>query len=271
MNSIGGANRGSTQVRAGRLMGSLAIACACSLTMFFTSAVNAQEKTPKDPAAVEAGRKALQRAADFPWYDQESDSIRRVDVSPPKDLASRKSKWQRQPSNWTWPDWLTSVLEVIGWLLLVLVIFGLVYFLAKAVMWGEWRAGVAGTSEETLHGDIDRIEALPFQLQRPKTDLLAEARRCYEAGQFGEAVIYLYSYQLVELDRHQFIRLTKGKTNRQYLRELRSRRGLSDILFRSMIAFEDVFFGRHSIDRDRFEACWRGLDEFHQHLAQVAA
>jgi hypothetical protein len=268
MNSFGNATRSSILGRGGRLVASLAIAFICSYSGVVSSA---KAQTPNDSKAVDAGRKALRNAADFPWYDQDSDSIRRVDVAPPEDLAARKSKWQRQPSNWTWPDWLTPILEVIGWIILVVVIFGLIYFLAKAVMWGEWRSGVAGSSEDPLHGDIDRIEALPFQLQRPKTDLLAEARRCYEAGQFSEAMVYLYSYQLVELDRHQLIRLSKGKTNRQYLRELRPRRGLSDLLFRSMIAFEDVFFGRHLIDRDRFETCWRGLDEFHQHLAQTAA
>ena len=33
-------------------------------------------------------------------------------------------------------------------------------------------------------------------------------------------MIYLFSHQLVQLDRHQIIRLAKGKTNRQYLREV---------------------------------------------------
>jgi hypothetical protein len=238
----------------------------------FMAAHVAHAQTTADKHAIETGRKALQGSADYPWYDVDNDSIQRVDVYPPKDLEARKSKWLSQPSTWTWPDWLTQLLEVLGWLIVVLAIFAVVYFLARAVVWEQWRSGVSGSSDEpTLQGDIDRIEALPFQLQRAKTDLLAEARRCYEAGQYGEAMIYLYSYQLVELDRHQFIRLTKGKTNRQYLREIRSRRGLFDILFPSMIAFEDVFFGRHSIERDRFEKCWHGLDDFHQFLTQATA
>jgi hypothetical protein len=267
-----------------------AIALACSLVCTSTLRIAAQDgsgspptesaldsKIPSrsnaDRGAVEAGRKALQGSAEFPWYDQDRDSVKRVDVQPPKDLANRKSKWQRQPWNSPKgiPEWLIQVLEVLGWTILAVAIFLVIYFLIKAVMWGDWRSGVSGSAAVELHGDIDRIEALPFQLQRPRGDLLAEARRCYEAGQYGEAMIYLYSYQLVELDRHQLIRLSKGKTNRQYLREVRPRRGLSDILFRSMVAFEDVFFGQHPMDRPRFETCWQGLDEFHQHLSQATA
>jgi hypothetical protein len=28
-----------------------------------------------------------------------------------------------------------------------------------------------------------------------------------------------------------------------------------------MVAFEDVFFGGHSLDRERFEECWRQAKE----------
>ena len=51
-------------------------------------------------------------------------------------------------------------------------------------------------------------------------DLLAEARRHYQAGNYGAAIVYLFSFQLVQLDRRQIIQLAKGKTNRQYLREV---------------------------------------------------
>ena len=44
---------------------------------------------------------------------------------------------------------------------------------------------------------------------------------------------------------------------RQYLRELRLRPDLGRLLTTSMIAFEEVFFGGHSLDQERFEECWR--------------
>ena len=115
--------------------------------------------------------------------------------------------------------------------------------------------------------DVDRIEQLPFAVKRPQSDLLGEARRHYEQGNFAEAIIYYFSYQLVELDKHQVIRLTKGKTNRQYLGEARRAPDLRPLLEDTMVAFEDVFFGHHDLERSRFEACWNRLAQFQKSLA----
>jgi hypothetical protein len=80
-------------------------------------------------------------------------------------------------------------------------------------------------------------------------------------------MIYLFSYKLLALDRHNLIRLARGKTNRQYVAELSQQPTLQELLRHSMVAFEDVFFGQHRLDPERFEGCWQSLDRFHQHLA----
>ena len=69
--------------------------------------------------------------------------------------------------------------------------------------------------------DAQRMEDLPIGVPPSDHDLLAAARACYEAGDYGKAIIYAYAYQLVELDKRHLVQLSKGKTNRQYLRELR--------------------------------------------------
>ncbi|MBC8353884.1 MAG: DUF4129 domain-containing protein [Planctomycetes bacterium] len=229
-----------------------------------------------DTEAVEAGREALDGAARFPWYDSDSDGIRRFDVEPPADLKNRGSKWERRikPKNltpWSMPVWLWTVLEVLGWTLLVMALVAVGYFLVRAFLIAETGHANGGSFTEGVlgPGDADRVESLPFQLKAPQTDLLSEARRHYEAGNYKDAIIYLYSYQLVELDKHQLIRLTKGKTNRQYLREVRRRGDLFSSLRTTMYAFEDVFFGNHALDRGRFESCWSGLDLFRQSLEQA--
>ena len=99
----------------------------------------------------------------------------------------------------------------------------------------------------------------------------AQARTHYEQGNYSEAIIYLFSYELVELDRSALIRLAKGKTNRQYLREAAATRSMKPLLERTMVTFEDVFFGRRTLDRSGFEACWKQLDEFQSLLAGVPA
>jgi hypothetical protein len=244
------------------------------LILLFAFSSLADEK--RDQAAVESARESLGGYNEFPWYDAEKDSIRRVDVTPPADVEGRKSKWETKPINWSFPDWLGHLLEAFGWLILALAIALVVYALVRAFGVSDWfspAGGAADSDVDSLHGDIDRVESLPFQLQRPQSDLLSEARRQYEAGNYGQAMIYLYSYQLVELDRHHLIRLAKGKTNRQYLRELRQRQRheLWSVLHGSMITFEDVFFGHHVLNRTRFEDCWHKLNEFQQQLELVAA
>ena len=40
------------------------------------------------------------------------------------------------------------------------------------------------------------------------------------------------------------------------------------ILENAMIAFEDVFFGHHTLERERFEACWRQVGAFQKEMQQ---
>jgi hypothetical protein len=124
--------------------------------------------------------------------------------------------------------------------------------------------GVGGEEIETTLTDAQRIENLPFKVRSPTGDFLSEARRFYNEGNYGEAIIYLFSYQLIQLDKNQWIRLSKGKTNRQYLREVRGKQDLRGLVHTTMVAFEDFFFGQHPIDKSRFDACWEKLDQFHE-------
>ena len=99
----------------------------------------------------------------------------------------------------------------------------------------------------------------------------------YQAGNYADAIIYLFSYQLMQLDRNRWIRLAKGKTNRQYLREIRKRRhreaamDLQELSKETMVMFEDSFFGHHALDQQRFESSWNRLDEFHAWVVAGAA
>jgi len=250
-----------------------------SVLLLFTSSSSAQ--TLDGPPAVEAGREALARGSNYPWYDKESDSIRRIDVEAPKEsAANRDSKWQAKPAQAPSRDmsWLTELFRALGqilywllWVIIVAVFVLLIVLLARAFMNTSAQSDDSeDETEEPARTEEDLIESLPFQVKRPQGDLLAEARRHYEQGNYGEAIIYLFSYQLVQMDRHNVIRLARGKTNRQYLREVWPRPGLRKMFERTMVAFEDVFFGHHSLDRESFESCWLGLDEFHERIEQVA-
>lgn len=234
---------------------------------------------------IESAKGSLSRGLNPPWYDEDRDGLRRMDVQP-RPAPSRdqfEGEWDIEPPDWQFdwlPDlsWLSGMnlgrgMQIILWILLGVLLLAVVAILVWAFLVFESRfhgSLFAHTVEEDNVSDAERIEALPFQVRKPNVDLLAEAQQHYEAGEYGEAVIYLFSYQLVRLDRSQVIRISKGKTNRQYLREMQRGSYFRLLLEQTMIAFENVFFGHHPLGKEQFEACWNQLDEFHQHLERAS-
>lgn len=197
--------------------------------------------------AVSSGADALDGWSDYPWYDSSTDDVRRIKI---------RIKPQPQPSSL--PNWSLGDFEWLGWTLIAAVVAVLLFLLVRAYLNRDaLREGAAGARMVGAPSNIDRLEELPFQLETPVTDLLTAAAQAYGRGDYNQAIILLYSHELLELDKHDVLRLTKGKTNRQYLRELRHQPALAEMLDVSMVAFEDVFFGSHTLARERFERCWR--------------
>jgi hypothetical protein len=226
--------------------------------------------------SVTAGREALDRwIRDYPWYDPKTDGVRPIEVSEPWYL---KWKWllDRLEDVFTfrgggigsagWVQWL-------AWLLIAVTLIVLVYLMVRVFLMRERgkSKSAAGREPSDAAEEKRRVEALPPAAARRPSDLLGEARRCYERGDYGQAVVYLFSHQLVRLDKSQLIRLARGKTNRQYLRELGRRMPLRRLLEQTMVAFEDVFFGNYAINRARFESVWSRLGEFEALVAEGAA
>ncbi|MAT11249.1 MAG: hypothetical protein CMM02_09590 [Rhodopirellula sp.] len=118
------------------------------------------------------------------------------------------------------------------------------------------------TSDSTVITDEQRVEELPFQLDTAYKNLLDQARECYQAGDYDQAIIYLFSYELIQLDKAALIKLTRGKTNHQYLREVLPNENLKSRLANTVRAFEDVFFGNKELSQSRFEECWREVNSF---------
>lgn len=223
--------------------------------------------------AVEGGREALQSMKLMPWYDPTKDELKPLRLG-----RERVEEYPVDPGQgfeFDLPTWLVDIfgdlIRVVGYVLLFALLALVVYLIIRAYLLtkGLSKKGKRKASQGLeLSADIDRIENLPFELEAPRGDLLEEARRRYEMGDYRNAIIYLYSYQLIRLDEHQFIKLTLGKTNRQYLREVRQMPPLARILEQTMVTFEDVFFGQYKIGREAFESCWQNLSSFHQIVQQ---
>lgn len=240
----------------------------------------AELTTMSSDAAVEAAADGLKREARFPWYDAESDELRPLrlrEKETPSDLKNwaAKKKVKKAKGNWDWfwdlfpninfANGMSTFMQVAVYGFLVALLLIAIYVLANSeVAKAFLNPSRVEEEEEDAVTDEQRMENLPFDIRRPRADLLSEARRLYEAGRYGEAIVYLFSYQLLQLDKNQWIRLAKGKTNRQYLREIRHGRDLRGILQKTMVPFEDFFFGHYQIEKERFESCWSRLDEFHQ-------
>jgi hypothetical protein len=203
---------------------------------------------------IERGREAFTGrwpAPSYNWYDSQQDEVQPIDVETPFDWSFDSPDL---PSG--------SVLKYVAWAALALLLGILAYLLIKAYLNRE----DIGLASSTAAGEAQpltaaQIEALPFPARRQADDLLGMARDLYLNGQYSQAIVYLFSHELVLLDRAQHIALARGKTNRTYLRELAHHPLLKQMLARTTSAFESAFFGRHVLDRRTFETCWQELSE----------
>ena len=114
----------------------------------------------------------------------------------------------------------------------------------------------------------ESIQQLPFQVDVASGDFHQLAQQAYRSGDYHRAIMMLFSHVLVSLDQKGFVRLRKGKTNRQYLRELKGYTALPDYFGSVMIPFEAAFFGDHQLEKRDFEECWNGLPSFQNGLGQ---
>ena len=197
---------------------------------------------------VTSGRDALNHWFGYPWYDAKTDAIRRVKVAKPWNF------------DWDLGGSIGSLLQCLAWIAIVLLLAGLVYLLVRAFLQRERRK--RGEDGEEPAGGADRVESLPLPVGGRRLDLLAEAQRCRQQGDYGRAIVFLFSHQLLQLDKHGRIHLARGKTNRQYLREIRPWPSLGGLVEQTTLVFEDVFFGHHTLELPAFEACWSRLEEF---------
>jgi len=208
--------------------------------------------------SVRSGRKALDHWSGYPWYDSASDGVRRLDVAPEEQTpgdTDRAAHLGEAPGSIP----LDPLLQWLAWIGVALLLSALIYLLWRAYRHRQQDEAAAGAAEAA---DADRIESLPIAVANGRIDLLAEARRHLQQADYARAIVYLFAFQLLQLDKHQIIRLGKGKTNRQYLREIGPRWALRRLVEQTMVVFEDVFFGNRALERARFESCWSRLAEF---------
>ena len=213
--------------------------------------------------------------ADSVWYDADSKDLLPITVRDERtDTMNRDSRWtpkpngtktQTTPTKTTATPWGSmSWGNLLGWVFLVMlmgVVVGLlVYVFANSsfdfrpVPVQQVLAGKRALDEQTKQ----RIAELPAELRDTDVNPRTELERLMQRGDFDQAIIFLYGHQLLLLDRVSWLRLSRWKTNRQYVRETRgSNLDIGELLGRTVEAFERSYFGRHSLTRPQFDVLWK--------------
>ncbi len=238
------------------------------------------------PWPVDDLSRALQKH-DYPWYDSDTDQLKPLESKPEStpftsdrnrvEIGIQKRK-PTTPTNQgagggtgstglTMFDGFSLTPLFIG--LLALVIVAALLFLIYNFL-GIESAEDDGSGAKRKKLLSESIEQLPFDLQVTDGDFRGMAQQAYQAGDLRRAIIFLYSHVLVTLDQSARIELRKGKTNRQYLKEVWDDPKLSSYFKSVMLPFESAFFGDHDPLPDQFEKCWSNLDQFHTHLTVSA-
>ena len=206
-----------------------------------------------EPTADTAKSSLTKRA--YPWYDAKKDAFR--PLRPPKEDST-------VVPNLSFIQILGNLfgpfLQIVIWGILgILILTALIVFLRSAGMGDPL---VSSHKSEPATIDLETIEALPEPV-RGVSDLLSEAERRAAQSAFDQAILFYYGWQLLQLDRQQLIEVQKGKTNRQYRREVAvTKPVLNDVFRESIRLFEEAFFGKRPISREAFEHVWNQRHRF---------
>jgi hypothetical protein len=256
---------------------SLALICHLALAL----ATFPSEGSGPDPAGG-AGlespvRSALKRES-FPWYDREKDQVK-----PLLDDPSSWSSWLGKRAD-VFLDWLerhfgrsesSSVASSQGdaggalVTLFFLVSGGALVFL----LWRLWRLHEPRGSLEGRPaisvGEAARIAGLVPGNALEGIDPWEEALRRRAAGDLAAAVIWLFLDQLLSLKRAGLIRLTPGRTARQYVPMVEDPQ-LRDGLRHTLGVFEEVSYGHRLPGPVAVQQAFSQAEAFHRRLESIS-
>lgn len=248
------------------------------IPLFFACLSREEDASASDDRSVRRGTHPV-------WVDREAESVRvpphqleKQDYSDRHDAIKSESSSTNRFGWWNYlfSFWsiffygLMQVWRILLILILLCVVGSAIYYIVRS---GKFSYFVRRAQQTALGEDVElqqaKISDLPFELEVPMVGLRAQAERYRNAGDYSKAIVYLFSYLLVELDQSHCIRLERGKTNGVYLREVTPWSQLCSYLQGAVRLFEQAYFGRRRIDREPFEELWNKITTFEQMLAQI--
>jgi len=159
--------------------------------------------------------------------EQKKDDEDKAETPPPIDLP-----------------WATTLLQPLFYVLIIGIIALLIYFVVRNASSLTYRLKKDTLSPEDITKPIENIEELDVNT------LLQDA---LAAGNLKLAVRLYYLSLLKKLHEAGIIDWKKDKTNRDYLDELFSRNYQYDEIRQLTRAYEEVWYGDHTISRELFD------------------
>lgn len=212
-------------------------------------------------------RSALAKG-EYPWYDIPGDRLKAV-VAPPSRMASWFQSFER---------WMSGMFQLIGDFFgriaramnlptitspenlvpIFLIVVGTVSLII--LIWWLWNSGsFIRDTRDVLDPSIGiggRVSMLPAEMASAfPLDPWAEAEERRRRGDFTGAIIFLFAYQLLELDRLGLIRLAPGGTGRTYVMSLADSK-LRVPMVASLGLFEMAYYGHKAVTASSFERVW---------------
>lgn len=101
---------------------------------------------------------------------------------------------------------------------------------------------------------ITQTGNLLVEMQNKPDEVQQRIQELYDQHQYRDAFRYMYLALLIDLNKMGWIRIDKSKTNRQYMRELKSSgyRGF-DMVKGFTEAFNEYWYGKRELSRETFE------------------
>ena len=248
------------------------VAWLCALLCVLSPAAQGSMQTS------EADRAVINRSNDPVWFDATDGTVRPIARSNAINVDDRHDSiagpTRKTPPGW-WSNFFKNLGDIIaflfqGWpvlffLCLVSLVTLIGYILYRYVLEPQQKSGPLPGRRQSEQEKAKLLD-LPFEVEPSMLGLFAQAERFRAAGDYSKAIVYLFSYALVEMDGARCIHLARGKTNRAYLRELKGRDGLRDFTHQLVQAFEFAFFGKHVLSQEAFERIWSQVPSFEAEL-----
>lgn len=165
----------------------------------------------------------------------------------------------KPPTHWL-SNFFTST---IGKVVSIVLIFSILVFILLKLL-----------SDPSKNKDRKLKEGLQFSLEDieenlDESDLERFLRKSLEAGDYKIAVRILYLSLIQQLHQRRWIEWKKDKTNRDFLKEMRSRENYAD--FRDLtLAFEIVWYGDTDVSHKDFEMLKRHFDLYNNKINRGA-